>query len=226
MDPAEPGRDYRDLVLGTYDRIAADYNNGRLAEQADALALTPLIERLPASARVLDLGCGAGVPITQALAGRFDVTGVDFSSARLALARKQVPAARFIEADMMSCELAAASFDAVVSFFAIFHLPREEHGALFSRVHDWLKPGGYLLATLALADEAGYTEDDFHGATMYWSNFDLAAYRRLLGACGFEFLADWLLRDDPATTSDPEVHPVVLARKPPIGQDQARGREE
>jgi len=223
MDPAEPGRDYRGLVLGTYDRIAADYNKGRLAEQADALA--PLIERLPAGARVLDLGCGAGVPITKALAGRFDVTGVDFSPAQLALARRQVPAARFVEADMTRCELAAESFDAVVSFFAIFHLPRDEHGPLFGRVRDCLKPGGYFLATLALADEAGYTEDDFHGATMYWSNFDLAAYRRLLGACGFEVLADWLLSDGPATTSDPEVQPVVLARKPPIGQDQARGME-
>ena len=38
-----------------------------------------LVARLPKGARVLELGCGAGVPDTQRLAARFQLTGVDVS---------------------------------------------------------------------------------------------------------------------------------------------------
>jgi cyclopropane fatty-acyl-phospholipid synthase-like methyltransferase len=207
LKPAGPGRDYRALVKQTYDQIAADYNQGRLDEPADADYLTPLIERLTPGARVLDLGCGAGVPITRALAERHEVTGVDFSSKQLALARLQVPAARFIQTDMTSCDFPQAHFDAVVSFFAIFHLPREEQDSLFERVHGWLKPGGYFLATLALENEAAYTEDDYFGREMYWSNFGIEEYRRLLIETGFEPVGEWLQAD-----SD-EAHPLLLVRR-------------
>ena len=40
---------------------------------------------------ILDLGCGAGVPVTKQLAKRFAVTGVDISEAQLRIARDRVP---------------------------------------------------------------------------------------------------------------------------------------
>jgi cyclopropane fatty-acyl-phospholipid synthase-like methyltransferase len=213
MQPAGPGRDYHALVQQTYDLIAADYNRGRLNEPDDARALAPLIDRLPHGSRVLDLGCGAGVPITLALSQRYDVTGVDFSTEQIALAKVQVPDATFLQADMTTCAFPEGSFDAVVSFFAIFHVPREEHAALFERVGGWLKPGGYFLATLALDNEAAYTEGDYFGQEMHWSNFGIEEYERLLVEIGFEVLDSWLLEDDPTTTENPERHPIVLARR-------------
>ena len=115
---------------------------------------------------------------------------------------------------MTHCDFSAETFDAIVSFFAIFHIQRTEQPELFRNIWDWLKPGGYFLATLALEDESGYTENDFHGAEMYWSNFSLEQYRALLQECGFLVLDDFLLADDPATTLHPETHPVVLAQRP------------
>jgi cyclopropane fatty-acyl-phospholipid synthase-like methyltransferase len=212
MQPAEPGRDYHALVQQTYDLIASDYNRGRLDELDDARALAPLIDRLPRGAKVLDLGCGAGVPITLALSQRYDVTGIDFSVEQIALAKAQVPKATFVQADMTTCEFPKGAFDAVVSFFAIFHVPREEHAGLFERIHGWLKPGGYFMATLALENEAGYTEDDYFGQEMHWSNFGIEEYERLLADSGFAVLDGWVLADD-AATDNPERHPVVLARK-------------
>jgi hypothetical protein len=47
---------------------------------------------------VLDVGCGAGIPLTRMLAETFDVTGVDISTRQIELARRNVPNARFITA--------------------------------------------------------------------------------------------------------------------------------
>ena len=214
MKPADSSRDYHELVRQTYDRIAADYNRGRLEEFGDRRVLAPLFEGLPPGSQVLDLGCGAGVPMTQALAERYEVTGIDVSAEQIKLARQQVPNARFVQSDMTHLDFSAETFDAVVSFFAIFHLPREEQPKLFGDIFDWLKPGGFFLATLALEDEPGYTEDDFHGDEMYWSNFSREQYRSLLTDAGFELIDDYLLIDDPALTASPETHPVFLARRP------------
>ena len=41
--------------------------------------------------RVLDLGCGAGVPIARRLAERYKVTGVDISERQIMLVRRNVP---------------------------------------------------------------------------------------------------------------------------------------
>jgi cyclopropane fatty-acyl-phospholipid synthase-like methyltransferase len=195
------------LVRQTYDRIAVEYNEGRLRESRDSDSLLPLLEKLSPASRVLDLGCGAGVPITRALAQRFEVVGLDFSARQIELARRQVSIARLVIGDISSCEFATGSFDAVVSFFAIFHTRRESHGDLFRRIHRRLKPGGYFLATLSLHSEADYTEPDFYGAEMYWSNFGLDEYRQLLRTTGFELLDYWLLGDDN------ETHPVVFATR-------------
>lgn len=206
MKPADdPGIDYVRLVEAGYDAVSAEFNATRRMQDADALA--PLFERLPDGARVLDLGCGAGVPVARALAERFAVRGVDISAGQLALAREQVSGATFVQADMRTFDVPEASLDAVVSFYAIFHLPREEHAGLFGRIHRWLRPGGLLLASLAWRDEAAYTED-FLGVEMHWSNYAIEEYRQMLAAAGFVVLETREL-----TAWPDEVHPLVLAEK-------------
>lgn len=213
MEPADdPNTDYKALVARGYDQCAAEYEAARRAGPVDALDL--LTQRVPAGGRVLDLGCGAGVPVALALAQRYRVTGVDISAEQVRRAQRNVPAAEFIHADLMSAGLPAGHFDAAVAFYAIFHLPREEHAGLFARVRRWLKPGGYFLATLAEAAEAPYLEHDFFGATMYWSNYGLDDYRRLLAEAGFS-LVDLGTLDHgyyPEASSPAEQHPLVLAQ--------------
>lgn len=214
MRPAnDPLVDYKALVKRGYDRCAAAYTEARSGEAHPELDL--LHERLDDGAAVLDLGCGAGVPIARSLAGSFAVTGVDTSSEMVRLARANVPEARFFHADITSVEFVDSSFDAVVAFYSIFHLPREEHHGLFRRIRDWLKPGGYLMCTLTRYSEAAYTEDDFFGETMYWSNYGLSEYADLLTGLGFSLLETSTVGHGYAESeAPPEVHPLVFARKP------------
>ena len=219
MIPAtDPEADYKALVKRSYDECAAAYAGARAADPGPAVRkLSGLLRQ---GAAVLDIGCGAGVPVARTLAERHQVTGVDLSPEMVRLARNNVPAAEFRCADIMSANFASGSFDGVVAFYSVFHLPREEHSRLFRKVHQWLKPAGYLLCTLAYANEEGYLED-FHGTTMYWSNYSLDEYVTILGDVGFEVLdigstADGYEHD---AREDTEDHPLVLARKskPSVG---------
>ena len=214
MIPAtNPEADYRALVRRGYDACAQAYHEARKTQAPTELR--GLLDRLDDAAEVLDLGCGAGVPIARSLAARHRVTGVDISWEMVSLARRNVLAGHFLCDDITSINFDPSSFDAVVAICSIFHLPRAEQPALFRKVHRWLRPGGYLLSTLSHHNEAGYTEDDFFGVTMYWSNYGLSEYLDTLALAGFTVVEISSTADGNADTTHAncEDHPLVLARK-------------
>jgi SAM-dependent methyltransferase len=144
-----------ELVRAGYDALGPRFGEwaARIRDPTRGRLTAELASRLPEGARVLDLGCGAGA-LARLLAERFEVVGVDISQEQLALARKDVPEATFVEADFGTLELEEASFDAVCALYSITHLARREHAALFARIAGWLRPGGLCLASLALAVHA------------------------------------------------------------------------
>ncbi|MCY3819109.1 MAG: class I SAM-dependent methyltransferase [Gammaproteobacteria bacterium] len=214
MKPADdPCTDYRALVRTSYDQLASAYAESRVGEAHPELEW--LLTRLDDGSSVLDIGCGAGVPVTELLAKRFAVTGVDVSEEMLRLARANVPRASFFQSDITSVEFDDSTFDAAVAFFSLFHIPREDQPRLFHRIRDWLKPGGYLMCTLSLVSETGYTEDGFFGEKMYWSNYGLAEYEEMLTGIGFRMLRTTIITHgiSEATYASLEQHPLVLARR-------------
>ena len=179
-DEAARGRQRR-LVRRGYNAVSEAYrdDDGQSAGTDDTSRYAgwaaELAERLRPGARVLDLGCGAGIPATRELADRgLQVIGVDFSAAQLHRARRLVPEARLVQADMATVQFSAASLDAVVSFYAVIHLPLADQRALFPRIRDWLRPGGLLLAIVGAQPWAG--TEQFHGAKMFWEHAGTGSY--------------------------------------------------
>ena len=210
MTPADH-QDYKALVRRGYDACAAAYEAARRSESAPELA--PLLPHLAKRAAVLDIGCGAGVPVAKILARNCWVTGVDISPEQIRRARQNVPSGAFLVADIMGVDFPPASFDAVVSFYAIFHLPRAEHPELFRRIRRWLKPGGHFLGTLAANAEENTLDEGFFGTQMYWSNYDIDEYRSILEKVGFELLEVQTLGHGYKDAGAPEEsHPLILAR--------------
>ncbi len=124
---------------------------------------------------MVDLGCGAGLPGTRELTDRdLRVLGVDFSAVQLSRARRLVPAASFAQADMAALHLQPGSVDAVVSFYALIHVPLEDQVALFPRIRSWLRAGGYLLAITGARRWTGI--ESYLGADMFWDVADTASY--------------------------------------------------
>jgi cyclopropane fatty-acyl-phospholipid synthase-like methyltransferase len=126
--------------------------------------------RLGDGARVLELGCGAGVPDTQRLAARFQLTGVDVSVEQVRRARAAVPQAEFVRADFTALEFEPESYDAVVSFYAFNHVPRQLVGAHVGRIHRWLAPRGLPMTALGTSDTEAWT-GDWLGAPTFFSSF-------------------------------------------------------
>jgi ubiquinone/menaquinone biosynthesis C-methylase UbiE len=61
------------------------------------------------------------------------------------LAHQNVPAGRFVHGDAGSVAFPPNAFVAVVSFYTLEHVPRQEHETVLGRIYRWLRPGGFLL---------------------------------------------------------------------------------
>ena len=203
--------DFKNLVKEGYNKVAEEYLTERTRDSEDVRLLDDLIGRLPAHAQVLDAGCGAGLPIAQILSRRFDVLGVDFSAAQIQLARKFVPNARFVCQDMTKLDLPEATFDAIVSFYAIIHIPRQEHRSLFVNFQRMLKPGGFALLCLGAENLVDDIDENYLGTRMYWSHFDADTYLGMLEVTGFKLVWSRIVRDE---TCEGGGHLFVLAQKP------------
>jgi cyclopropane fatty-acyl-phospholipid synthase-like methyltransferase len=142
------------------------------------------LELIPPGSNVLELGCGAGIPMTAALAEGRTVAGVDISSTQLDLARRNVPGATFLQADMTTVAFEPARFDAVVAFYALTHVPRDEQAGLIERIRGWLRPGGVFIASMGADDDPGSVETDWLGVDMYFSHFAAKTNRRLVERAG------------------------------------------
>jgi len=195
---AGPADGHTDLVRRGYDALSYHYRADDAGEGRYAPWLAELKPRLPAGASVLDVGCGCGVPVARSLAAAgHAVTGVDLSDVQIERARQLVPAATFVRADANAVDFPAASFDAVVCLYSLIHMPLDAQRRLLSRVANWLKPGGWLLATTGWTTWTG-TEQNWLGgpAAMWWSQQDANTYRVWLRESGLEITSQDFVPED------------------------------
>jgi cyclopropane fatty-acyl-phospholipid synthase-like methyltransferase len=179
------------IVEAGYDAMAERYGawGARVLGDPRDRFLDLLTARLPEGGRVLDLGCGAGLPSTLRLCERFDVTGVDISAEQLRRACQNLPAAELIRADIAEVEFAPGWFDGVTSFYALGHLPREQLGPLFGRVRSSLRPHGAFLTSLGVGDEPDGRET-WLGVPMFFSSHPPERNRELLYQAGLRIDVD------------------------------------
>ena len=188
MNGATGPDDPKQVVERGYDQMAHDYARLEGATEWPRMRwLNKVLSRLPSGSSILDLGCGSGVPADIEISKEHRVTGVDISQTQISLARQNVPAGDYIHADAGSVEFAASSFDAVVSFYTLEHIPREEHETILQRIHQWLAPSGLLLISMEAGDYKGLF-GEFLGVPMYMSCFDPETTKQLVNRAGFDLL--------------------------------------
>jgi SAM-dependent methyltransferase len=202
--------DPKDVVRRGYDALSYRYRGDTEEPEHYASWLAELRGRVPAGGAVLDLGCGGGVPLTRDLAASgYEVTGVDLSAVQIERARHLAPAARFLHADATQVRFPPSSFDAVISLYALIHVPLGEQPPLLGRIGRWLRPGGWFLATTGHRAWTG-TEDNWLGGEvpMWWSRADATTYRTWIEQAGLTVVTEEVVPEGDGA------HALFWARRP------------
>jgi len=130
-----------------YEQIAKSFMRARNPRIGPA-TVRQWSKSLPHGTEILDLGCGFGVPISQALIEEgFGVYGVDASPSLIATFRERFPNARAECAAVEESDFFRRSFDAIVAWGLMFLLPPETQARVIRKVGRALNPGGRFLFT-------------------------------------------------------------------------------
>ncbi|MCX5337602.1 class I SAM-dependent methyltransferase [Streptomyces sp. NBC_00140] len=201
-----------------FDAIGDRYDEAFPHKEGQVASAEWLIRSLPARSRVLDLGCGTGIPTARQLAqGGLDVVGVDLSDRMVTLAQQQVPTGTFHRADIADLRPDGprdlGRFDAVAAFFSLLMLPRAEIPLAVRTIHHLLVPGGLFALSMVEADVDDFSIP-FIGSTIRVSGYLRDELREVVEAEGFEIAEESSFSYAPASVDvPPEVQIFLRCRR-------------
>ncbi|MFA9436517.1 MAG: class I SAM-dependent methyltransferase [Candidatus Bathyarchaeota archaeon] len=155
--PVRPLKKILDLNKRAWDNIAERYDDRSGALKEFSEVFNTFMEKLPENGRVLDLGCGTGLPYARHLVENgFNVLGVDLSEEMVKVASKNVPEATFVQLSMSEIPY-RDEFHGVISSFSMLLLSPDLFKETASRVLSALVDGGYFY--LSLNEPVGESDD-------------------------------------------------------------------
>jgi SAM-dependent methyltransferase len=179
-----------DLQSG-YDRIAEDYATEFFEELKrkpfDCRLLDEFAESVREAGVVCELGCGPG-QVARYLKDRgVDMRGVDLSVEMVRVAGRLNPDIPFSEGDMLALQLPDDSLAAIVLFYSIIHIKREDVTRAFQEMSRVLNHGGKLLLSFH-GGEGEIHRDEWYGQPLsidfrLFQSSEMAGY---LEAAGFQ----------------------------------------
>jgi SAM-dependent methyltransferase len=147
------------------------------------------IASLPVPGAVLDLGCGAGIPVSEALVNAgFGVYGIDAAPSLVAAFRQRFPTAHAACETVEDSPFFDRSFDAAVAIGLLFLLPERRQRDVVRRVADVLKPGGRFLFTAPV--EGGTWPDSLTGRPSVSLGID--GYKAAIDDAGLTLVGEYL----------------------------------
>ncbi|OEV04752.1 class I SAM-dependent DNA methyltransferase [Streptomyces oceani] len=199
-----------DVIGDRYDE-AFPHKEGQLAAGAW------LARELPPGSRVLDLGCGTGLPTARQLvdAGH-RVVGTDLSAEMVRLSRENVPEGEFHRIDFADMERHdLGPFDGVAAFFSLLMVSQEEVPYALRMLHGQLREGGLMALAIVEADVNDFSIP-FLGNTIRVSGYLREDLRRLVHDAGFEIRGEEAYAFAPLSTEvPPEIQLFLHCRRRP-----------
>ncbi|EMA35411.1 class I SAM-dependent methyltransferase [Halobiforma nitratireducens] len=200
----------KDAVRRSYDELATTHADRRSEDGRGTTILESFLDSLPASPRVLDAGCGQGTPVLERLAAGGAApapVGLDFSREQLLLAADAVPDAELTQGDMTALPFADDTFDGVVAYWSLIHVPLEDHRTVLDEFARVLRPAGRVLVCEGANEWCGENPDWLEtGVRMEWNVAGAERTRAQLRDAGFDVVETWglpeTLREDADEASE------------------------
>jgi len=159
------GKEQSDLQTG-YDRVAEHYATEYFEELArkpfDCQLLDDFAERVCNQGSVCEVGCGPGQVARYLKDCGVEMRGVDLSAEMIRVASRLNPDIPFEQGDMLSLHLADNSLAALVLFYSIIHIKREDVTRALLEMNRVLRPGGKLLLSFH-GGEGELHRDEWYG---------------------------------------------------------------
>ena len=176
--------DIHSRTVQVYEKHAYAWDEHRPRVLFEKKWLDKFIEHLSPQGRILDVGCGAGEPISEYfLKHGFELTGLDASPKMLEISSSRFPMATWVEMDMRELKL-DTQFDGIISWDGFFHLNQEEQRQVLLLFVEHLSSEGVLLLTIG--HESGEVTGIVEGDEVYHSSLAPEEYEIILNSAGFE----------------------------------------
>jgi SAM-dependent methyltransferase len=209
--------DRRDTAR-SYDVVADEYVARIYGELRDKPLDRELLDRFADAVRnvgpVCDVGCGPG-HVTRYLHDRgVDVSGVDLSAGMVERARGLNPGIEFRQGDMAALAAPDGSWAAIVLFYSIIHIPRDEVVAVLRELKRTVRPGGCLFLAFHIGSETIHRDEWWGQAVsvdyLLFTTDEMTGYLR---HAGFE-VEEVRERDPYPEVEHQSRRSYIVARKP------------
>lgn len=169
-----------------YDLIGSKYEKERSPTIGVEEVLT-VIKKLKKNISILDLGCGNGIPIAKT-AQKYASTyvGVDSSKVMADEFTANIPDSKIIIASMDEINFNQSTFDLIIGFGSVFHLPPERQKNALLKAAKILSQNGVLMFTSS--KDEGFCTGSVAGVSVpHWSLGE-TKYIELLEKAGLSYL--------------------------------------
>ena len=176
-------------IRESYDRLADEYTRRIASELQHKPFDRELLDRFAAAVAgrgdVCDMGCGPGHVARYLHDAGTTVFGLDLSPRMVGQARQLNPGVSFREGNMMALEMKDSTLAGIAAFYAIVNIPHESLPRVFKEMRRVLQPGGLLLLSFHVGDEALEVKELWdRPISMDFFLFQPSVIRRYLEAAG------------------------------------------
>jgi len=214
--------------LETFDTLNVEYEHAYADNKFKKACIAKAMSLLAPGSRVLDVGCGTGVPVADMLSqAGFSVVGCDISPKMVQLAQVRVKGL-FIVSDMLSYE-PDGPFAAVFLVFSHLQLLFADFSAAVCKYACALQPGGILVLGQMPSDSYVLDYEDYDETRTYVEDYkapfmgkllptlmlSAEGQRKFLTSMGLEVVWEQIDTFQPRHEKcEPEIQQYIIARRP------------